>query len=735
MLSNLFRTRLFPPANWDTPSSDELRLHIVEECLLTFLVATSLAGVAMWLFGQPFTIVDMLLSYGPFMLVNIAALWLARRGRVQLAVLLYTVVLAVMQGGSVLVFGGVRIHIVISMVNLILLLGVAVGSSAALLMLVFVVVLFSFSHWLADGIPIIAIHVPITPMMIFISTTATLVATGFVVASMLRVFWAHVEHSAEVMSDLKLARDDLDERHQSAVELSALARTMLVLEDSDRMSEPLVRALASMEATEAALLLDAQFQTLATHGEMGVEMDKIRDILSESPSRQDYRPTRLTGSPVQLYGLHLDSPAGLLGYLLLRTRGDALLPESAHVFIAAAAQVMVSARLRVASEERFRRTQRMETLGQFTGGIAHDFNNLLTTILGSAELALMTLEDSNFKPEEVGEHLEVTRTGALQAGALVERLLSFAKRATRERTPFNLTDYIRSQETFLSRTAGEGIVTTFTYTADAAWVHADPIEIQQVLLNLLANARDAMGLKGAIEITLARRDDAHLMIEVADSGPGIPLAERERIFKPFYTTRAEGSGLGLGLATVSSILDSAGGRVEVKDSSLGGAAFIAHWPLYTGEVIEPHTADEALDYTAESAVVLIVDDDNLVRETIAGMLTALGHQAVQAQGVTEALELLATTPEVAMVITDFMMPGLNGRDLIGAMRDGGDDRPAILVSGYEESALLEGKSTHEPQARLGKPFTLGELRVTLGRVLQPRADQPARATVVSNEAA
>ena len=701
-----------------------LRLQIVEHALRTFLLTTLAAAVAMPLTEPSFTIQQMLASFVPFLVPNIFCLWLTRRGYVRQAAWLYTVTVAVLQGSSVLFIGEVPVHTMLSLVNLVLLIGISVGAAPALVVTTIPTALLAFGTWLTDGTPVFEAPLPpLTDSLMFVASTSTLICTGFVTAFALRIIWTHIDRSADTMAALQDARDDLAERHQRAVALTEFSRSMLSYKDGTSPADPLLDAVLTIPEAQAALVMDSSFEVLASRGQIGSSLDELRPLLVAQPGNSQGRPVEITVGGQSLYALRLGASETPQGFLVIATVDGKPLTDRSAVFIVAASHIMTAAALRIISEERYRRTQRMETLGQFTGGIAHDFNNLLTTILGSTEIALLLLEEPERPQAELTNHMEMTRTGALQASALVDRLLAFAKQANRERTLFDLYEYVRSQEEFLSRSCGEDIEVTFQYPDENGWVLADPIEVQQVLLNLLANARIALGGEGRIDVSLAQDEAGKARLCVSDSGPGVPVEDRARIFEAFYTTRSQGRGLGLGLATVASILDNAGGSISVSDSDLGGAAFIVHWPLTSDARPEgegTHLRSAALERPVR---VLVVDDDELVREILANMLSQLGHTVVEADSTDSALIALQEDRGIEIVLTDLMMPVRSGAELIEAMRAQGDRRPAILVTGYDRERLLGDESAPLADARLGKPVTIDELRMALERALAPATNQ------------
>jgi signal transduction histidine kinase/CheY-like chemotaxis protein len=343
---------------------------------------------------------------------------------------------------------------------------------------------------------------------------------------------------------------------------------------------------------------------------------------------------------------------------------------------------------RRALEEQLREAQKFQALGRLAGGVAHDFNNLLAVIVGYAERLAAALP--------AGAHHE----GAVAIGAaadrgtaLVRQLLSFSRPEPDHRRLIDLNAVVARFIPMLRRVIGEDVDLELAFERLPLWVDVDPARFDQVLMNLVVNARDAMPSGGRLTITTAATDVDRIaddggvgfptaVVTVSDTGAGMDEATRERIFEPFFTTKQDGKGSGLGLATAYGIVDQAGGSLDVSSAPGHGTTFRIELPLVTSE---PPPAAERLPEPAlprrGAETVLLVEDEAALRELQQITLEDAGYEVRTASDAAEALELAARHP-FDLLITDVVMPGLSGPQLVEELRARGCDLPAIFVSGY-----------------------------------------------------
>lgn len=375
-------------------------------------------------------------------------------------------------------------------------------------------------------------------------------------------------------------------------------------------------------------------------------------------------------------------------------------------------------------EAQFVQGQKMQAIGQLAGGIAHDFNNLLTAISGHCDLLLLRHRtDDPDHPD-----LIQIRQNANRAAALVSQLLAFSRKQTLKPERIELQDTLADLTHLLNRLVGEKVGLDLIHPRETAAIRADRRQLEQVIMNLVVNARDAMPEGGVVQIetrivTLeeeVHRDRAvvprgrHVVISVRDSGTGIPPEWMDKIFEPFFTTKRLGEGTGLGLSTVYGIVKQSGGFVFVRSTPGEGTEFDLWFPLCAEVVAERPVAAPRRAARRSDAVVLLVEDEAPVRTFAARALRLRGHSVLEAASAEEALALLQDAAlHVDVFVTDVVMPGLDGP---GWVRQALERRPlvrTVFISGYAEEALTDVQARIPNSVFLPKPFSLAELTETV----------------------
>jgi PAS domain S-box-containing protein len=367
------------------------------------------------------------------------------------------------------------------------------------------------------------------------------------------------------------------------------------------------------------------------------------------------------------------------------------------------------------SREQLFRAQKMEALGQLTGGLAHDFNNLLTAILGACELAMRNIDNR----EKLQRMLDGVRGSAQRGANLTKQLLAFARAQQLEIKQIDLTNFF-SEITTLLRPSLRSNIELVTETSDQLWpIDADAGALELAILNLAFNARDAMKEGGKLKIT-ARNEvlegepdglkGEHVALQVTDTGSGMSSEVMERVFEPFFTTKSFGEGTGLGLSQVFGFAKQIGGGITVQSAPGKGATFTLYLPASRGA-----TASETrINGGNALGRVLVVEDDTLVAELAAGMLSELGFECTVAHSAKEALERLAGGEKPKLIFSDIVMPGgLSGIELARKVRDRFPELPILLTTGYSEQV---GGSHGFPV--LQKPYEMNSLASALGNVLK-----------------
>jgi two-component system cell cycle sensor histidine kinase/response regulator CckA len=374
-------------------------------------------------------------------------------------------------------------------------------------------------------------------------------------------------------------------------------------------------------------------------------------------------------------------------------------------------------------EAQFVQSQKMQAIGQLAGGIAHDFNNLLTAISGHCDLLLLrhTQADSEYA-DLVQIHQNVNR-----AASLVGQLLAFSRKQTLKPEIIDLQDVLADMTHLLNRLVGERVKLVLTSAPDLGMIRADKRQLEQVIMNLVVNARDAMNDSGIVRLeteTITLEKDAlrgrvtlpagcYSVIRVIDEGCGIAADQLERIFEPFVTSKGVGKGTGLGLSTVYGIVKQSGGFVFVDSEINRGATFTLYFPVHSGsEVLKPaqmKLEEIALNKTGEG-VILLVEDEAPVRAFASRALRLRGYTVLEAENAEAALQTLEDPAlEVDVFVTDVVMPGMDGPAWVKeALRTRPDVR-VIFVSGYAEDCLSQKQSRIPNAVFLAKPFSLVEL--------------------------
>lgn len=366
-------------------------------------------------------------------------------------------------------------------------------------------------------------------------------------------------------------------------------------------------------------------------------------------------------------------------------------------------------------EDKIREDMRLESLGRLAGGIAHDFNNMLTVILGSANLALDVVGARG----EVAESLLAIREAAERSATLTAQLLAFARRHAIRPLPTDLSALVVHGLPMLRQLLGPTI-NVETHLAPGVFAVVDPAQLHQALMNLAANARDAMMDGGQLKVSVTRAGGGRrplALIEVADSGHGIAPDVLPRVFEPFFSTKGPAGGAGLGLATVHGIVRQHGGHVHIDSTTTGGTRITIELsaidPFVEGGAGSKQVDPPAHTSTAR-AVVLLVDDDPRVRAITSTLLRRLGHEVIEAHDGIEALaSAAARRPD--LVVTDLVMPRLGGLELVKALRADNPGLPAVVLTGYGTGPDESVAQSALPDAMwVSKPFHPDQLaeRVT-----------------------
>jgi PAS domain S-box-containing protein len=356
--------------------------------------------------------------------------------------------------------------------------------------------------------------------------------------------------------------------------------------------------------------------------------------------------------------------------------------------------------------DRLGRVQKMEALGRLAGGIAHDFNNILTAIIGYTALVLDTLPAGSDNHTRVG-HIE---RAATRAASLTQQLLVFGRQRVQKPEVIDLNGTVRNLLPMLQRLIDENVCFETAFDADAGAVEIDPAQLEQVILNLTLNARDAMPKGGRLRISTSRashedgRPLARLTVE--DDGLGMDEATRARIFEPFFTTKEVGNGTGLGLATVYGIVEQAGGQIVVDSEPQRGARFDVLLPRSEHVAVVAPLVRDVVMQRGRGETLLVVEDDESVCEFVAFVLRAAGYGILTAHDGDDAVRVAAAHPgTIDLLLTDIVMPHRNGRSLANELRQKDPRLRVMYMSGYPGDTIQRYEGIPPGDGFLQKPFT------------------------------
>jgi len=374
-------------------------------------------------------------------------------------------------------------------------------------------------------------------------------------------------------------------------------------------------------------------------------------------------------------------------------------------------------------EMRLRESQKMEAIGRLAGGVAHDFNNLLCAILGYADLALGDVNDAS----AVRDEIEEIRKAAQRAAQLTRQLLAFGRRQIRRPTRVDVDAVVRDTDRLMTQLLGEHIQLTVHAGARGAVVHMDPSELDQILVNLAVNARDAMAQGGVVTIETSRSHLAadagqteFVLLTVSDTGAGIDDETMPHIFEPFFTTKGEG-GSGLGLSTVYGIVEQNGGRIEVDSTVGAGTRFSVYLPIASDSLSARLTPVQPTSAIVQAATVLLVEDENAVRILAHRILERAGYRVLDARHGADALLLWRQhAPQIDAVVTDLVMPEMGGRALAEKLRAMNPTLPIVFMSGYSDDEMTRRGFADSQIAFLAKPFSADSLVGAVREALRAR---------------
>jgi PAS domain S-box-containing protein len=516
--------------------------------------------------------------------------------------------------------------------------------------------------------------------------------------------------------------DDItDQRRDSAVLMDAEQRYTEIFENS---VEGIYQCDAAGNLTSANRSL-ARILGYGLPREMGEALTSVPDHLFVDPRRHAELVRSLCSEGhVRGFDAELRRHDGSTAWVSISANAffdESLRLQSYNAFL----QDVTEQRL---LERRFLQAQKMEAIGRLAGGIAHDFNNILTVLMGYCESLLDLLP-----PEHPGESsAREIKNAAQRAAMLTRQLLAFSRQQVTQPVVLDVNHIIRSMEGMVRRLIGEDIELSMDLVQGPAWVRADPHQVEQVVMNLVVNARDALPRGGTIRITTAARAEpapGAVELGISDTGVGMSEEIRSRIFEPFFTTKPPGQGTGLGLSTVYGIVEQSGGSIAVESVPGLGSRFTVSFPRAQGGPSALPVESGALAGGAES--LLVVEDDPIVRAVTARMLREAGYHVREAVNGQNGLAILEESAYgVDLVVSDLVMPRMGGRQLAESIWGRFPEIRVLFISGYPALEPGDEVSGLARSHLLSKPFTRGDLLSKVRDILDARqgpakAEEPA----------
>jgi two-component system, cell cycle sensor histidine kinase and response regulator CckA len=391
---------------------------------------------------------------------------------------------------------------------------------------------------------------------------------------------------------------------------------------------------------------------------------------------------------------------------------------------------------RVALEDRLRQSQKIEAIGRLAGGVAHDFNNLLTVIMGYSQI----LSEGIPKGGVLADATAQIRSATERAAGITRQLLAFSRKQVLQPHVINLNDVMLSLDTMLRRLIGEDIEVLTVPDRDLGAIKADPGQIEQVIMNLALNARDAMPHGGKLTLETENTDldepyaqshqplqpGRYVMLAVSDTGGGMSQETQARIFEPFFTTKEVGKGTGLGLSTVYGIVKQSGGYIWVYSEPGRGTTFKIYFPRVDEPVDKIGAAKSTGGMQRGTETILLVEDDVQLRQLASSILTHCGYRMLTASTTEEGLSLCrANHRDIRLLVTDVIMPGINGRQLAEQVREISPRTRVLYISGYTGNAIVHYGVLDPGLWFLAKPFSLSALVAKVREVLDAKSDTPS----------
>lgn len=661
----------------------------------------------------------------PFLVAYVSAsfigLWFLRRGFVRQTGLVYCTTLWLLLVTGDLVLGHPDIAMIASLYNVLMLAAFVVNGSAALGFGLAAVAWIGTEFWLRSVGQLPAPVAVLRPVDEVLQTSLPVLTTAIMAGYGVRQL------------EQIIARAVAGERSQARLvdsnrTLAELGERILRIESKPEFAKNVAIELQRVAGANAVAVYAAGATILERIGAVGTETP--RSLRYELPARTAAEPTKTaqvhllpaadTGLSMPGWVVWTGDPGYATGAILLvRER-----PLESHdeVLLVGCAALLAAALSRVDTEEQLRHTQKIETVGQLTSVVAHDFNNALMSIIGGTQIVLHDTTDPQLR-----EILcDVIRAGE-HAALLTKRLMSFSRRQKPELKLLELRQFVRDFAGLVKRLVGRDVDFSIGCQGPAVWIEADPNSLEQIILNLVLNARDAIHGRGKVSVEVeVEPQSKSAVLSVRDDGVGMVDSVRARVFEPFFTTKPVGKGTGLGLVAVRSAADALGASIEVISQPGVGSEFRVKLPLADTAAVDTTKRDEQAAEAHGLETILLVDDHEHVRQALARMLKHAGFDVVQAQDGVDALEVLASGVKPAAILSDIVMPRMSGLDLVRVLAERGVQLPIVLATGHAELGTERFAPWMQGIPILNKPMTPEALTTALRNAIDSSGLIPAR---------
>jgi len=725
-LAQPFQIALTPFKTLEVPEgADSVLMHkaaLLRDLIYVFLGCTLLAMAGILIVPTNLELPMLTGGLVAVLVTTVISLAILKKGQVRRATMAYVIGICALQFGSMLA-DGVQAHTMVSLVNLVLTCGFVLGARAALtfsvIMVTVVCTIMFYEH--QSALPLLSFEN--APVLRNMSLVSCMLATGFI---------AHVaiRRQQAGFQDRVVAEEALSRRIRRESDLTELAADIGMLHSVKSMIQRTIQILhqrpgahatahwSSFKGEEIALLGEPlSKETQAYINASALELQNGAFGSLQSTRLPGVKPA-VTANYTRLPTTHSDENA----VFVILTLAEQDEQVEAMPFFKAAIGLLVSGINRLEAEVQARQAQRLEAIGQLAGGIAHDFNNYLTTILGNADHARHNLDSK----DKAREALNSVTAASERAAALVQKLLLFAREQNSEPQSLDMVEHLTSLRPMLGSFIQSPIDLRLTLPAEPIWVHIDPTALEQIIVNLLLNAKDAIELHGKIEIQVdvsEQNGQQWAVLSVTDTGIGIAPETRARMFEPFYTTKGPTHGTGLGLATVYGCLKAAGGRIDVESQLGHGSTFSAYLPRTQAPKSTTKTAavENVRNISLDGIHILVVEDEENVRQTLQDMLQSAGANVALATNGREALQVVTSGANVDLVLSDLTMPVMGGMALAKKLRSADFNQPIVLMTGYNAEPQEIAPSLR--LSRIYKPLRIKELLHSIDDALNGKPPQ------------